>query len=256
MCCGGSHPPDTRPAAPARLAADHPTCCTRAPSMPLGLRSTRMRWLSVPPLTMLYPSSLMLQAGRQAGGMQETSQGACRRRRLGDVGSARAGLPRPTPLPSVCRCPSSAAPRSCPDAPCRQRARVGDHLLLILLKLLQSSTERGSEVESRAEAAMLVSSSSSSSSSGSSCSRQPATPAPTAASATAIAASASASSAVPAAARQPARIPTGVFAILSATARPEMVWLWGPPCGDATDNRRSVEACGAARSRRAAHPRH
>mmetsp|Transcript_29782 Transcript_29782/g.75858 ORF Transcript_29782/g.75858 Transcript_29782/m.75858 type:complete len:235 (+) Transcript_29782:307-1011(+) len=29
------------------------TVCTRAPSMPLGLRSTRMRWLSVPPDTMV-----------------------------------------------------------------------------------------------------------------------------------------------------------------------------------------------------------
>ncbi len=31
--------------------------CTRAPSMPFGFRSTRIRWLSVPPDTTLYPSS-------------------------------------------------------------------------------------------------------------------------------------------------------------------------------------------------------
>lgn len=37
------------------------TCSTRAPSMPLGLRSTSTRWLSVPPDTSVYPSSSSLR---------------------------------------------------------------------------------------------------------------------------------------------------------------------------------------------------
>jgi hypothetical protein len=36
---------------PAHIDTRSSTLCTRAPSMPLGLRSTRMRWLSVPPDT-------------------------------------------------------------------------------------------------------------------------------------------------------------------------------------------------------------